>query len=313
VSGFELSALEPVFRAIKLADLDVVLLGGHAVSFYAVKYSDRCPELLRYYPLLSKDADLLGTVDDRLRLASALRLEWRRNPRKGGMQGLSLGQINLPEPPGAKLEILGKILGADAESIRESALNESSGDIRIRVIHPLLLYQTKGINLAGIDQQRGKSQRQDAKQFVIMGIVVAELLKEFATTSGDERALVKSAGRLLEFALTEDGAALVKTGAMDPTKLLPLSRMKAHADGSVRNVVDKRLPHFQSQLSLALERVPAEQAEKIRADLERMESELATPSSGGEFSQEVERERRKRQSFSDHSMRLENKKQGPNR
>jgi hypothetical protein len=37
VSGFELSALEPVFRAIKLADLDLVLVGGHAVSFYAVR------------------------------------------------------------------------------------------------------------------------------------------------------------------------------------------------------------------------------------------------------------------------------------
>jgi hypothetical protein len=192
------------------------------VSSYAIKYSDRCPELLQYFPLFGKDADLLGTVDDGLRLASALRLEWRRNPRKGGMQGLSLGQINLLEPPGAKLEILGKILGADAESIRESALNESRGDIRIRVIHPLLLYQTKGINLAGIDQQGGESQRQDAKQFTIMGIVVAELFREFATTSGDERALVKSAGRLLAFALTKEGAALVSAGAMDPMNLLPL-------------------------------------------------------------------------------------------
>jgi hypothetical protein len=33
VSGFELSALEPVFRAIKLADLDLVLVGGHAYRF----------------------------------------------------------------------------------------------------------------------------------------------------------------------------------------------------------------------------------------------------------------------------------------
>jgi hypothetical protein len=89
--------------------------------------------------------------------------------------------------------------------------------------------------------------------------------------------------------------------------------MKAYADGSVRNVVDKRLPHFRSQLDSALERVSAEQAEKIRADLERMESELATPSRGGEFSQEVERERRKRRSFSHHSMRVEDKKHRPDR
>ena len=89
--------------------------------------------------------------------------------------------------------------------------------------------------------------------------------------------------------------------------------MKAYADGSVRNVVDKRLPHFRSQLDSALEKVPAEQDEKIRADLERIESGLATPSRRGKFSQEVERERRKRRSFSDHSRRVEDKKHGPNR
>jgi hypothetical protein len=75
------------------------------------------------------------------------------------MQGLSLGQINLLEPPGAKLEILGTILGADAKTIRDSALNESRGDIRIQVIHPLLLFQTKGINLVEIAQKRGESGR----------------------------------------------------------------------------------------------------------------------------------------------------------
>jgi hypothetical protein len=94
-----------------------------------------------------------------------------------------------------------------------------------------------------------------------MGVVVAELLKEFAITSGDERALVKSAGRLLDFALTKEGAALIKAGAMDPMELLPVNLMKAHADESVRNVVDKRLPRFRHQLDLALEKVPAAQLE----------------------------------------------------
>jgi hypothetical protein len=127
VSGFDLSALDPVFLAIERANLDLILVGGHAVSFYAVKYRDRCPELLRYFPLLSKDADWIGTVEDGMRLASVLRLAWNRNPRKGGMQGLSLGRINLEVPPGATIEILGKILGADAKEIRETAVTESAG------------------------------------------------------------------------------------------------------------------------------------------------------------------------------------------
>jgi hypothetical protein len=76
-----------------------------------------------------------------------------------------------------------------------------------------------------------------------MGIIISELLREFATTAGDERALVKGAGRLLELALTREGVALVKSGAMDPFKLLPLDPIEAHAEASVRNLASIRLPH----------------------------------------------------------------------
>jgi hypothetical protein len=311
VSGFELSALDSVFRAINRANLDLILVGGHAVSYYAAKYHDRCPELLRFFPLRSKDADWIGTVDDGMRLACALHLGWRRNPRKGGMQGLSLGRIELQVPPGATIEILGKILGADAKEIRETAVTESARGFTIRVINPFLLHQTKGNNLAAIPQRGREGGRQDAKQFTVMGIVVAQLLREFATTSGDERALVKSVGRVLEFALTREGAALVKGGAMDPFTLLPLDLMQAHADGSVRNLVDKRLPRFRRQLDSALERVPAEQAYKIRGDLERMEAELGTQNRGGEFGQELDRGRRTRHPLSESRDRGADKGHGP--
>jgi hypothetical protein len=144
VSGFDLSALEAVFLAVERAGLDLILVGGHAVSFYAAKYRDRCPELAEYFPLRSKDADWIGTIDDGMRLASALHLTWRRNPRKGGMQGLSLGRIDLQEPPGGKIEILGQILGADAKEIRETAVTGSALGFTIQIINPFLLYETKG-------------------------------------------------------------------------------------------------------------------------------------------------------------------------
>ena len=215
MSGFDLRALEPVFLGIERAGLDLILVGGHAVSFYATKYRERCPELQPYLPLLSKDGDWIGTINDGLRLAATLQLKWKANPRKGGMQGLSLGRIEMPTPAGAKIEILGQILGADAKEIRESAVTESARGFTIRIINPFLLYQTKGLNLVSIPQRKSEGSRQDAKQFTVMGIVLSEVLKEFATTVGDERALIKSSGRLLEFSLTTDGAALVKAGAME--------------------------------------------------------------------------------------------------
>jgi hypothetical protein len=50
------------------------------------------------------------------------------------MQGLSLGRIDLDEPRGGKIEILGQILGADAKEIRETAIVESALGFTIRII-----------------------------------------------------------------------------------------------------------------------------------------------------------------------------------
>lgn len=56
-----------------------------------------------------------------MRLARQPGLVWEANPRKGGMQGLSLDQIKVAEPEGSKEEMLGRLLGADAGTVRASA------------------------------------------------------------------------------------------------------------------------------------------------------------------------------------------------
>jgi hypothetical protein len=86
---------------------------------------------------------------------------------------------------------------------------------------------------------------------------------------------------------------------MDPFMLLPLRVMETHAEESVRNLVNKRLPYFRRQLESTLEKAPVEQAQKIRRDLQRMEAELGTQNRGGEFGQELERGRRTRHSLSE--------------
>lgn len=67
--------------------------------------------------------------------------------------------------------------------------------------------------------------------------------------------------------------------------------LTAHADQGVRNLVNKRLPHFRRQLDLALDRVLVEQTDKIRGDLQRMEPKLGTVSGGGKLGNELKRER----------------------
>ena len=88
---FELGDYISVLAVIDTANLDLILVGGHAVSVYAHKYRPKCPELERYLPFRSKDADWIGTIDVGLRLAAALGSQWKQDPTKGGMRGLSSG------------------------------------------------------------------------------------------------------------------------------------------------------------------------------------------------------------------------------
>ena len=101
---FELSDYVDVLTAVGEADLDLIMVGGNAVSFYTEKYRLTCSELNPLLPVLSKDSDWLGSVKTGMKLANRLQANWKQNPRKGGMLGLSLGHVELPGRPEVKVE-----------------------------------------------------------------------------------------------------------------------------------------------------------------------------------------------------------------
>ena len=109
--SFELEDYSPLLSAIESPELDLILVGGHAVSVYAHRYRRNCPALDVCLPSRIKDADLIGTVASGMQLASRLNAQWKKEPTKGGMIGLSIGHIELPGVPGAKVEILGTDTG----------------------------------------------------------------------------------------------------------------------------------------------------------------------------------------------------------
>ena len=145
----DLSGYAEVIRALEEGRSPLVRVGGHTVNAYAEAYCLRVPELEQYLPLVSKDADLLGGIEDGMALASRLRLAWRKNPTKRGMRGLCLGSISLPFDPDAKVEILGKINGAKSDEVRATATRLKIGERTILVINPFPLLEAKGANAVG--------------------------------------------------------------------------------------------------------------------------------------------------------------------
>ena len=97
----------------------------------------------------------------------------------------------------------------------------------MRVINPFLLYRVKSINVARLAQHEPGRERQDARQFAVMGLVVNTILQRFCQARSPEslRPLVKTCGQLLDFWLSPDGTALVAGGVADPSTVLPLAAL----------------------------------------------------------------------------------------
>jgi hypothetical protein len=83
VKLFELSDYVDVPAAVGAADLDLIMVGGNAVSFYAEKYRLTCSELNSLLPVLSKDTDWLGSVEAGMKLANPIEGELETKPAEG--------------------------------------------------------------------------------------------------------------------------------------------------------------------------------------------------------------------------------------
>jgi hypothetical protein len=266
VRSFKLEDYSELLAAIESPGLDLILVGGHAVSVYGYDYHRSCPALDAYLPFLSKDADLIGTVASGMQLASRLNAQWKKESTKGGLRGLSIGHIELPNVPGAKVEILGQILGVKTEDVRNTAVVKSFRGHQFKVINPFLLYEAKATNVVQIDQIKESGSRRDRSQLGIMGIVVNKVLSELASTQGAERALVKASGRLLNFWLSSNGAALVRCNLADPKTTLPLRELTQHPSPSIQNFVTQMIPRFWGTLAERTASVPEPVVTKLESE-----------------------------------------------
>ncbi len=102
--AYKLTDYEPILAAAGDLDTRAILVGGQAVYFWATRYFDRFPALEAFLPYTSQDADYLADVPAARELARHLKSRFCPSPTKGGMLGLSLGDIPLGED--MKVEIL---------------------------------------------------------------------------------------------------------------------------------------------------------------------------------------------------------------
>ena len=182
----------PELERLAEEDIDLVLVAGQAVNFWANYYSSYAEELREFAPFVSKDVDLFGEERFLSEIPKVLRGKLKRFR---DVRHSVVGIFTMDSDPPLTFELLRSLYGPVSSS---RLLARSLRIGKIRVIDPISLLVCKAHNAAGIDQER----RQDARH-VKMILVVFAYLSDGLSTVGERmtaRQFIKEVRYLLEHA-----------------------------------------------------------------------------------------------------------------
>jgi len=167
-----------------------IVVGGHAVNYWAKLYLPREPRLRSYLPFTSKDLDLICSEASARRVAQAL--GWQYSPLVVG-GGPVQGVISSPATDHPlTVEFLWEIKGVPHQTIREfvreNTFQPEGKDelVRVRVLDPVLLLHGKIRNAVDIEQGQRAKPRQDVKHVAMLGLCVPHFLEDVRVQVSDE-------------------------------------------------------------------------------------------------------------------------------
>ncbi len=221
--------MERPHTAEDYADLfgeDLVLIGGQAVNFWAELFLPYEPDLQRYLPFTSRDADFYRR-GKRFRIPQG----WKevQQPNKGRMRLVSQALVG---PVQQEAEIIRTINGLTTKEVEMGILPVNYAGRDILILNPVLLFKAKATNVRSLDQEV----RQDVKHLKILTIVAKRFLQSLLEESQTpERP--KGTIALMNMHMENILAAhkLKPLCVFDWDNFFPLDVMKAHASHAVNN------------------------------------------------------------------------------
>jgi hypothetical protein len=179
-----------------------IVVGGHAVNYWAKLYLPREPRLHSHLPFTSKDLDVIGSEASARRVAQAL--GWQYSPPIVG-GGPVQGVISSPATDHPlTVEFLWEIKGVPHQTIhdfvRENTFQPEGSDqpVRVRVLDPVLLMHGKIRNAVDIEQGRPEKPRQDVKHVAMLSLCVPHFLDDVRVQVSDEMKRKESLGNYIQ-------------------------------------------------------------------------------------------------------------------
>jgi len=239
---FELSFVQEAIDRLVAAGFTGVLVGGHAVNFWAIVYSQPTPEWGQLLPYTSEDVDFLGGRPEALLCKRLF----------GGVSNLNDGTDPSPQAgvilaplygTTIRFDIITSIIGVATVEVGKKALTRPGQPpaMSLRVLHPLHCLFGKTAGLAQIPQ----GGRQDLKHLKLSILIVHAFLME---RLGEVRPLLNNIENVFELARNEIGLRVWNRHGVEIEKALPLEAISSSQDERHQKFVEIRLPQLLKQL-----------------------------------------------------------------
>jgi len=239
---FELSFVQEALDRLVAAGFTGVLVGGHAINFWALVYGLPTPEWNELLPFTSEDVDFLGGRTEALLCKRLF----------GGVSNLNDGTDPSPQAgvilaplngTTIRFDIITSIIGVDSREVGKKALSPPGQDPTksLRVLHPIHCLFGKTAGLAQIPQEG----RQDLKHLKLSILIVHAFLTERLS---EVRPLLNNIENIFELARNELGLRVYHRHGLAIEKALPLEAIAAQSDERLQKFAEVRLPQLVAQL-----------------------------------------------------------------
>jgi hypothetical protein len=155
-----------------------IVIGGHAVSLWAMYYLEAEPGLRKLAPFTSKDMDFLGDRTTALGFARMVNEPAEKAPKSERTPVIYRIKRLFPntDRQNSTLEVLSHLPGVTNSEVKTSAMLIQSDALgtRVRLPNPITCLKAKVHNLSHINQQK----RQDYRQVQIMILCCRAFLRD---------------------------------------------------------------------------------------------------------------------------------------
>jgi hypothetical protein len=216
----DLSYLDTEKLLLRLGDLAerVLLVGGQAVNFWASHFDSQATELRRDRPFTSKDIDVMASRQDVSVLAA--RIDGKARIAGFDDNTASLATVAYVDDRGVRrvLDVMNTVFGINTQEVLRTSVSirypVASGEIQFRVMHPVLVMESRASNVVRLPGQYNTSR--GLRQADASIICARHFLLEHLAAPGAAKKVRDWNERIFRFRTkTEVGRTLANVNGLD--------------------------------------------------------------------------------------------------